>query len=190
MMDIVAKRGVPAVSSALACAAIALSSTARAAEVELGGQSVLTLATDRQTRGGGLGAALELGTPVLGDLFQHGSELLVRGRASALVGAGLVWGTELGTAWRPRAMQRWQPDLGVYALVLGGALIRAVDRDGHEADDPVALEFGITPLRFRLDDGWVSLLAVRAGPTLGTGDASPYVVSVTLVEVGRGFELW
>jgi hypothetical protein len=184
------KRILPARASALACAVIALSSPARAAEIEVGGQSVLTLATDRQTRGGGLGAALELGTPVLDDLFLQGSELIVRGRASALIGAGLAWGVELGTAWRPPAMRRWQPDLGIYALVLGGALIRAVDDHGHEANDPIAVEFGLTPLRFRLDEGWVSLLAVRAGPTLGTGGASPYVFSVTLVEVGRRFELW
>jgi len=190
MTDIVAKRRMPGVTSALACAAVALSTTARAAEVELGGQSVLILATDQQTRGGGLGAAVELGAPLVHALFQQGSELLVRGRASALVGAGLVWGVELGAAWCPPAMQRWQPDLGIYALMLGGDLIRAVDAHGHEADDPVAIELGLTPLRFRLDEGWVSLLAVRGGPTLGTGGSSPFVFSATLVEVGRSFQGW
>jgi hypothetical protein len=184
------KRQLLAVASALAGAAVALSSTARAAKLELGGQTALTLAADLQARGGGLGPALELGAPVLEGLLQRGAELLVRGRASALLGAGLAWGVELGSAWRPRALERWQPDLGLYALMLGGDLIRSIDEGGHEADNPIAIELGLTPLRFRLDEGWVSLLALRAGPTLGAGGSCPFVFSAMLVEVGRSWEVW
>ncbi len=108
----------------------------------------------------------------------------LRGRVGVLMGAGLAWSAELGAAWRARLFGRWEPDVGAYAATLGGKLIRTIDAHGVLASDPIALELGASPLRFRLDDSWVSFLSLRAGPTLFRGGAPAFMASLSLFEVG------
>lgn len=59
---------------------------------------------------------------------------------------------------------------------------------GHLAENPWAVLGGLTPLRFALDDGWVSFCAVRAGTTLGGNSGHPpLAISLGFFEVGRTF---
>jgi hypothetical protein len=166
-------------------AGLLIAARSQATELELAGESLVTVTSDSQTRGGGPGLGVELGVVVLRDLLQKGSCVLVRERSSAMIGMGLVWGLEVGSAWRARSYHSWTPELGIEAMTLGGALIRSIDTRGHVAGNPVALGLAITPLRFQLQEGWVSLLAARGGPTLLRDGSPPFMVSVTLFEVGR-----
>jgi hypothetical protein len=160
---------------------------ARATEIELATQAVATLASDEETRGGGAGLGVEAGVPMLRDLLQQGSCLLARLRLAGLAGAGMVWAADLGLAWRSRAVGSWQPELGLHAAVLGGALIRTIDREGHLGRNPVAAVLALSPLRFSRDNQWFSFLAFRAGRPLFRDGDPPFLVSVTVFEVGRSF---
>jgi len=162
-------------------------STARATEVELATQTVVTVASDHEARGGGAGLGVEVGLPVLRDPLQQGSCLLSRLRLTGLAGAGMVWGADLGLAWRSRAFGSWQPELGVHAAILGGALVRTIDRQGHLGSNPVAAVLAVSLLRFSLEKQWFSLLSLRAGRPLFHDGDPPFIVSVTVFEVGRGF---
>jgi hypothetical protein len=155
------------------------------AELEVAGQSLVTATSDHQTRGGGPGMGVEVGVVVLRNVLQEGSSVLMRERSSAMVGMGLVWGLELGSVWRARSYHSWTPELGIQAMTLGGAFVRSIDAEGHLARNPVALGLVVTPFRFQLEEGWLSFLAVRGGPTLLRDGAPPFMVSVTLFEVGR-----
>jgi hypothetical protein len=160
---------------------------AQAMEVELATQTVVTLASDHEMRGGGAGLGVEVGLPVLRDLWQPGSRLLARLRLTDLVGAGMVWGADLGLAWRSRAFGTWQPELGVHVATLGGDLIRTVDRQGHLGSNPVAAGLAVSLLRFSLENQWFAFLALRAGRPLFHDGDPPFIVSVTVFEVGRTF---
>lgn len=175
--------------ASLVCAAMVSPALALGAEFEVAGQGVATLTADRETRGGGAGYGLEFGVPLLYDFPQLGSTLLARERTTALVGAGLAWSVELGATWRARPYGVWQPELGLSAMLVGGALIRSIDAQGHEARDPVALMLGLSVLRFRFDAGWANFFGFRAGPTLFRAGAPPFACSLTFFEVGRSFEL-
>ena len=159
--------------------------SAHAAPIEVAGQSVVTLASDRQTKGGGAGLGVEVGIPVAREPWGTKSTLLMRGRLCGLVGAGLAWSAEAGIDLRWGRFHRYEPELGLHGLLLGGDLIRAIDNAGHLAGDPFALMLGLAPLRFRLDEGWISILGVRAGPTLFRSGSPPFVLSITLLEIGR-----
>jgi hypothetical protein len=164
-----------------------LVSPVRAAEIEVAGQSVVTLASDSKTRGGGAGAGVEVGAPFAPDLLQTGSKLVARARISGLVGAGLAWSFELGLDFRARSFHRFEPELGLHVITVGGDLIRSIDADGRLARNPLALVLVVAPLRFRLNDGWINILGVRVGPTLARSGSPPFVLSVTLFEIGRAF---
>ena len=152
-------------------------------ELELAAQSVATLNVDDQTRGGGLGLSAEVGVPVLRPLGPHGV-LIVRASLGALMGNGLAWSVEGGAAYRHVAFKSWQPDAGLSVLWLGGDLVRTIDEQGQLAGDPLALRLGLSPLRFTLEAGWISVLSLRAGPTLFRSGQPPLSVSVMLFEVG------
>jgi hypothetical protein len=170
----------------VALLAAALSSQAHAA-IEIAGQSVVTLASDSQTRGGGVGAGVEVGIPLVSRLLATRTSLLGRARICGLVGAGLAGSLELGVDLRSPVFGRFEPELGLHVLILGGALIRSIDSDGRLAGNPVALTSVFSPLRFRLDDGWINILGVRVGPTLARTGTPPFVLSLTLFEIGRVF---
>jgi hypothetical protein len=154
-------------------------------DVEVGVQTVATLVTNDSVKGGGAGAGVEGSLALLRDAS---TTLLARARTSLLVGDGLAYTVEAGAAWRVSLLPRFQPELGVYLLYMGGDLARAIDRDGYLAENPWAVLGGLTPLRFALDDGWVSFCAPRLGTTLGTSSGHPALaVSVSLFEVGRTF---
>jgi hypothetical protein len=165
--------------------AATLSGPVRGAGVEIAGQSVVTLASDSKTRGGGAGAGVEVGVPLVPQLLSTRSSLLARARGCALVGAGLAWSLELGVDLRAPSFHRYQLELGLHALTVGGDLIRSIDGDGRLAGNPVALAVVFSPLRIRLDDGWINILGIRAGPTLGREGSPPFVLSLTLFEIGR-----
>jgi hypothetical protein len=168
-------------------AMIAAAATAppAASAVEVSAQTCFALLSDDQTKGGGLGLALEAGVPIIRLLRLPGSLVSVRVRTSALIGAGLAWSGELGGAIRLRLASRWAPEAAVWGLYLGGDLVRAIDNRGRLAKDPVAIQVGLNPLRFELDTGWVSFLAIRYGRTLFRSGRPPFAVSGTLVEIGR-----
>lgn len=157
---------------------------ARALEIELGAQSLATLSVDDQTRAGGVGLAVEVGVPLAHRLLGPTHRLVPRAGVGALVGSGLAWSLEIGAAYRYAAFTRWQPDVGLSVLWLGGDLVRTIDAQGRVAGDPWALRLCMSPLRFPLNAGWVSLLALRAGPTLFRSGHPPLSLSVTLFEVG------
>ena len=155
--------------------------------VEVGVQTVATLVTNDAVKGGGAGAGIE-GSLALLRNASNTHALFARMRTSLLVGDGLAYTVEAGAAWRLSLLPRYEPELGVYLLYMGGDLARTIDRDGYLAENPWAILGGLTPLRFALDDGWVSFCAPRLGTTLGTSSGHPALaVSVSLFEVGRTF---
>jgi len=159
---------------------------AHALQLELGAQTLATLVSDDDTKGGGVGLGVE-GSYVLARLAPARSALLLRARLSLLGGAGLAWGIEAGGAWRAEAHRLWQPEAGAYLLYLGGDLARSIDGQGQLASNPVAALLGISPGRLALDHGWVSFLSFRGGVSLGRSGHPPLALSVTLFEVGREF---
>jgi hypothetical protein len=154
--------------------------------LEIAIQSVASIAADERTRGGGAGLALEMGLP-LGSFTPPRLCLLLRSRVSVLAGVGLAYTLDLGVALSVRRHRSWQPDGGLYGMYLGGEIVRTVDRSGHLASNPLALQVGINPLRFELSRGWISLLGTRAGPTLGRAGRPPLAISITVFEVGQTF---
>lgn len=156
-------------------------------DVEVGVQTVVTLVTNDSVKGGGAGAGVEGSVA----LFRNATEthtILARARTSLLAGDGLAYTFEAGAAWRWARLGRYQPELGVYLLYMGGDLARTIDRHGYLAENPWAVLGGVSPLRFALDDGWVSFSAVRAGTTLGGSSGHPaQAISISLFEVGRAF---
>lgn len=172
-------------SAAFAIAAVC--SDANGLEPELSAQAVATLQSDASTKGGGTGPAFELGLPLMRGWLYSSSTVLARARASALFGAGLAWTGELGVAFRTRIGGRFEPDLGVYGLYMGGDLARTIDSSGRLAQNPFALLAGVSPLSFRLDQGSVSVLAIRYGTTLFRSGSPPFLLSVTFVEIRRQF---
>ncbi len=161
--------------------------SAGALELETSVQSVVSVVNDTDTKGGGAGLALEIASPITRRFLGRDSDLLVRFRAAALVFAGLAWTVELGAAYRVRPWRSWQPDCGLYLMTMGGDLARSIDSRGRLAGNPVALELGLNPFAFRLDQGWIAFAGVRGGPTLLRSGYPPLAVSVTLLEVGRSF---
>jgi hypothetical protein len=159
-------------------------SPVQAHELELAAQTLATLSVDDRTRGGGVGLAIALGAPLLEQWLGTPGQLVAAASVGALTGAGVAWAVEGGVAYRFLGWDRWQPEAGLSVLWLGGDLVRTIDDQGGLAGDPWALRFGISPLRFRLEDGWVSLLGVRAGPTLFRSGRLPLSLSLTLFEVG------
>jgi hypothetical protein len=168
--------------AANAAACLLNATWAHGLELELAAQSVATLNVDDQTRGGGLGLSAEVGVPVL-PLGPRGV-LIVRASLGALMGNGLAWSVEGGAAYRHVAFESWQPDAGLSVLWLGGDLVRTIDEQGQLAGDPLALRLGVSPLRFTLEAGWISVLSLRAGPTLFRSGQPPLSVSLMLFEVG------
>ena len=158
---------------------------AHALELELGAQTVATLVSDDDTKGGGVGLGIE-GSWILARHATVPSALLARARLSLLAGAGLAWGLEAGAAWRAELHPLWQPEAGLYLLYVGGDLARSID-GGQLAPNPIAALLGLSPARLALDEGWVSFLSLRAGPTLARSGHPPLAVSLTLFEVGRRF---
>jgi hypothetical protein len=173
---------------ALCCAYARLA----AAEPEIAGQMVVTIVSDEQTKGGGAGAAVEgalpllRNVPLLRDAFRADSAIVLRARGSVLAGLGLAWTLEAGLAARG-SRGPWEPHLGMYILYMDGQLIRAIDDDGRLARGPVALQLGLDPLRFALEDGWVSFLSARCGPVLSHPGTLVSALSLSLVEVGHRF---
>ena len=159
---------------------------ARALELELGAQTLATLVSDDDTKGGGVGLGVEGGC-VLARPATVPSALIARARLSLLGGAGLAWGLEAGAALRAELHPLWQPDLGLYVLYVGGDLARSIDGRGQLATNPVAALIGISPGRLALDQGWVSFFSLRAGPTVGRTGHPPLALSLTLFEVGQRF---
>jgi len=172
--------------AATLCALLGVAARAEAREVELGVQTVATLISDDQTKGGGIGLGVEGSLRFLGEPWGNGPLWLGRARVSLLGGAGLVWGVEAGAALRWRVFL-WQPEASVSLLYLGGDLARSVDEAGRLASNPFAPMIGVSPLRFQLDQGFVSLLGLRGGITLGRSGHPPLAASITLFEVGRTF---
>lgn len=160
-----------------------LPAAAREPNVELGVRSVATLSVDDETRGGGAGFAAEAALPVRRELIGP-SALFVYASAGVLVGAGLAYQAEAGAALRWTRRTSWQPEVRLSLFWLGGDLVRSIDADGRVAEDPIALRLGLAPLRFRLEDGWVTALAVSVGPTLLRGGEPPLSCSLALFEVG------
>jgi len=156
-------------------------------ELEVGGQALVALGVNDETRGGGGGLAVEASLPVTELVGCLRGQLLARARAGALLGAGTAWLLEAGVAYRPLLAGRWQPDAGVSLAVLTGDLVRSIDTEGRSSSDPLALQLGLNPLRWSLAQGWVSSLGVKAGPTLFQGGAPPLALSLTLFEVGSRF---
>lgn len=175
------------VGALLAASSAFMAPRTAAAELEIGAQATLTLVSDHRTKGGGAGPALEASVPLVEGALLPRATLLGRARASALVGAGLVWAVEAGAAWRLPVGQRWEPELGAYLLYLDGDLVRSIDHEGRIAGAPVAALLGVTPARFRLEKSWVSFLPARFGAPLGRGGRPPFAISVVLVEVGARF---
>lgn len=159
--------------------------TARRPALEIGAQSLAALSVDDETRGGGVGAALEVSLPVR-ELPSLRGQLLARARAGALVGAGMAWLLEAGVAYRLRGFERWQPDAGLSLGLMTGDLVRTINRQGELSNGPLLLQAGLNPLRCSLARGWVSALGIKAGPSLRSG-APPLAVSLTLLEVGSRF---
>jgi hypothetical protein len=151
--------------------------------LEVGVQAVAALSTDYETRGGGVGAAVEVTLPML-ELSSLRSQLLGRIRAGALVGGGVAWLLDAGGAYRLEGFSHWQPDVGLSLGLLAGDLVRTIDTAGELSGNPIALQLGLSPLRFSVSRGWVSGLGVKLGPNLFRDGAPPLSVSVTLFEVG------
>lgn len=139
---------------------------------------------DTSGKGGGIGPGLEVGLPVLRGVLLAHSAVVLRAGASALFLSGFVYTLEAGGAFRPFAGNRWEPDAGLYVRYIGGDLVRSIDDDGHLAGNPVALQLGIAPLRFRLQEGTVSFFSFRMGPTLFRSGYPPFALSIGLLEVG------
>lgn len=169
-----------------ACALLGAQGPARALELELGAQTLATLVSDDDTKGGGVGLGIE-GTWVITRPSMARSAVLARARLSLLGGAGIAWTLEVGGAWRAELHPLWQPEAGIYLLHVGGDLARSVDGGGQLATNPTAAVIGINLGRLALDHGWVSFLALRGGPTLGRSGHPPLALSLTLFEVGQRF---
>jgi hypothetical protein len=159
---------------------------AAALELELGAQTLATFVSNDAVKGGGAGFGLETSVPFYRDAPRR-NHLLARARAALLAGNGLAWTLEAGAAFRIESSRHFTPEVGAYLLYMAGDLARSIDRDGYLAANPWAALVGLAPLRFELDEGWVSLLSARAGTTLGAGGHPPFAISVTVFEVGRTF---
>lgn len=100
------------------------------------------------------------------------------------------WGPAVAVSVGPYlryALGSWTPDAGVYLLYVGGAFFRIADENGELPGDPLAVQLGLSPLRFVSKAGrWVSLLGVRYGWTFEASSSS-MALSVTLGEVGLSF---
>ena len=173
--------------AATLCAALGIAARAQAREVEVGVQTLATLVSDDETKGGGIGLGVEGSMRFAGEVATaHGPLWLGRARVSLLGGGGLVWGAEAGAVLRWRVFL-WQPEAGVSLLYLGGDLARSIDERGRVASNPFAPMLGLSPLRFQLDQGWMSFLGLRGGITLGRSGHPPLAASITLFEVGQTF---
>jgi hypothetical protein len=173
-------------ASAAAAVSVWAPAPAAAVEVELGAQTLVTLVSNDAVKGGGVGAGVEASLPIYRDANRTNA-LLARARTSLLVGDGLAYTLELGAAFRLSLVGAWQPDAGAYLLYMGGDLARSIDADGYLAHDPWVVLAGLTPLRFALDEGWVSFCSARAGTTLGVSGHPALALSLTFFEVGRTF---
>lgn len=175
-----------AVLAAVTYARAAPAAGPRLQSVEIGAQAVAALVTDTSVKGGGVGCGLELGLPLVLPSLRERVRIVPRARLSALTGLGLAWAIDVGVSLRLLVGSSWQPEVGVFVAAMGGDLARTIDERGRLAHDPITLQLGLSPLRFRLQHGWVALLAPRYAPSsapLGEGLA----LSVALAEVGQSF---
>jgi hypothetical protein len=105
--------------AALACALAPNDAAAR--PVELGAQSLATLSIDDATRGGGVGLALEVGTPLIERPFGTTGQLRLQLGAGALVGAGIAWALEPGAEYRFAPSGSWAPSASVQPSFTAGS---------------------------------------------------------------------
>lgn len=90
---------------------------------EIAAQTLLTVASDYETSGGGIRLGLAAGAALPWSALAPGAHGVVRLRASLLEGFGLVGTTELDVGLRFRFTRAWQPEVGLSGWYAFGALV-------------------------------------------------------------------